>query len=200
MFGLIKKIFIGLLTDLVNGSNHTKCVLLSNQKCMTQPILINLHPNEYSQEFYYYLFSVKLDRFVSSCNTLNDLSYKVCIPNKAEELNLSIFNMITGINELKTLTKHISCKRKCRFDGKKCNSDQLKKVMHVKKISSCPKVFCEKGFRPATLLKKRLWHRCFPVNFVKFLRTRFLSEHLWWLLLKGYVWNPAICSCENGNI
>ena len=28
--------------------------------------------------------------------------------------------------------------------------------------------------RPVTLLKKRLWHRCFPVNFVKFLRTLFL--------------------------
>ena len=27
------------------------------------------------------------------------------------------------------------------------------------------------GLIPATLLKKRLWHRCFPVNFVKFLRT-----------------------------
>ena len=27
------------------------------------------------------------------------------------------------------------------------------------------------GLRPATLFKKRLWHRCFPVNFVKFLRT-----------------------------
>ena len=26
---------------------------------------------------------------------------------------------------------------------------------------------------PATLLKKRLWHRCSPVNFAKFLRTRF---------------------------
>ena len=35
----------------------------------------------------------------------------------------------------------------------------------------------------ATLLKKRLWHRCFPVNFVKFLRTPFFIEHLWWLLL-----------------
>ena len=34
MFGLIKK-YIGLLTGLVNGSNHTKCVSLSNQKCMT---------------------------------------------------------------------------------------------------------------------------------------------------------------------
>ena len=27
--------------------------------------------------------------------------------------------------------------------------------------------------RPATLLKKRLWHKCFPVNFAKFLRTTF---------------------------
>ena len=27
----------------------------------------------------------------------------------------------------------------------------------------------KKGLRPATLLKKRLWHRCFPVNFAKFL-------------------------------
>ena len=35
------------------------------------------------------------------------------------------------------------------------------------------------GLRPATLLKKRFWHRCFPVNFVKFLRTPFFTEHLW---------------------
>ena len=35
-----------------------------------------------------------------------------------------MFNMITGINESKTLTKHISCKCKCRFDGRKCNSNQ----------------------------------------------------------------------------
>ena len=99
MFGLIKKIFIELLTGLVNGSNHTKCVSLSNQKCMIQPTLINLHPNEYSQEFPYYPFLVKLDRCVGSCNTLNDLSNKVCIPNKTEDLNLSVFNLITGINE-----------------------------------------------------------------------------------------------------
>ena len=48
----------------------------------------------------------------------------------------------------------------------------------------CQSVFFNKvGLRPATLLKKRLWHRCFPVNFEKFLRTPFLTEHLWWLLL-----------------
>ena len=37
--------------------------------------------------------------------------------------------------------------------------------------------------RPATLLKKRLWHRCFPVNFVKFLRIRFLQNTSGRLLL-----------------
>ena len=37
----------------------------------------------------------------------------------------------------------------------------------------------------ATLLKKRLWHRCFPVNFATFLRTPFFTEHLWWLPLSS---------------
>ena len=73
--------------------------------------------------------------------------------------------------------------------------------------SSRPEVFCKKvvlrnfakftgkhlcqslffikveGLGPATLLKKRLWYRCFFVNFAKFLRTTFLIEHLRWLLL-----------------
>ena len=48
---------------------------------MIQPTLINLHPNEYNQQFHYYPFAVKLDRCVGSCNTLNDLSNKVCVPN-----------------------------------------------------------------------------------------------------------------------
>ena len=36
--------------------------------------------------------------WVGSCNTLNDLSNQVCIPNKTEDLNLSKSNLITGIN------------------------------------------------------------------------------------------------------
>ena len=58
----------------------------------------NLHPNEYGQEFHYYPFQVKIDRCAGYCNTLNDLSNKVWIPNKTEDLNLTVFNMITGIN------------------------------------------------------------------------------------------------------
>ena len=79
---------------------------------MYAPFLFNLHPNEYSKEFHYYLFAVKLDRCAGTCNTLNDLSNKVCVPNKTEDLDLSMFNMITAIDEAKTLTKHMSCECK----------------------------------------------------------------------------------------
>ena len=35
-----------------------------------------------------------------------------------------MFSMITRINESKTLTGHISCECKCKFDGRKCNINQ----------------------------------------------------------------------------
>ena len=35
-----------------------------------------------------------------------------------------VFSMITGINESKKLTNLISGEYKCRFDGRKCNSDE----------------------------------------------------------------------------
>ena len=130
---------------------------LSSQKFEIQPTLINLHPNEYRQEFHYNAFSVKLDRCVGSCNTLNDLSKKVCILNKTEDLNLSVFNMFTGINELKTLTKHISRECQCKFDGTKCKLNQWwnndKCWCECKKIHVCEKDYvrnpaicnCENG-------------------------------------------------------
>ena len=94
--------------------------MLSYQKCEIQPTFINIYPIEYSQEFHYYPFTVKLDKCVGSCNTLNDLSNKVCVPNKTEDSTLNVFNMITGINESKILTKHI-CECKCKFDGRNCH-------------------------------------------------------------------------------
>ena len=50
-------------------------------------------------------------------------------------------------------------------------------------------------FRPTTLLKKKLWRRCFPVNFARFLRTLFLQNTLRRLLLEfqlfsALLWRP----------
>ena len=63
-----------------------KCVCLSNQKCHIRPTIINLHPNEYTEGPHYYPFAVNLDRCVGDCNTINDLSNKVFVRKKAEDL------------------------------------------------------------------------------------------------------------------
>ena len=73
--------------------------------------------------------------------------------------------------------------------------------------SSHPEVFCKKGvvknfakftgkhlcwslflnkvtgFKTATLLKERIQHKCFPVNFSKLLTVAFFTEQHWWVLL-----------------
>ena len=96
-------------------------------------------------------------------------------------------------------------RRNClRIHGIECKSNKNNEDVTEKVRSSRPKVFCKKGVhrnfskftgkhlcqslffnKVDSLLKKRLWHRCFPVNFAKFLRTPFLKEHLSWLLLKS---------------
>ena len=78
------------------------------------------------------------------CNTLNELFNQICVRNRTEDLNISMFNIITGINESKTLTRHISCECKYKFDERKyiqingrmtVNVDvSVKNVAYVKKI------------------------------------------------------------------
>ena len=53
----------------------------------------------------------------------------------------------------------------------------------------CQSLFFNKvaGLRPATLLKKSLWHRCFLVKFAKFLRTPFLQNTFEQLLLNSVI-------------
>ena len=64
-----------------------------------------------------------------------------------------------------TVTKGVlwkGVKNSAKFTGKHlCQSPLFNKVV---------------GLRPATLLWKRLWHSCFPMNFAKFLRTFFLQN------------------------
>ena len=64
-----------------------------------------------------------------------------------------------------------------------CKKDVLKNFAKLTEKHLC--LFFNKvaGFRPPTILRKNLWHRCFPVNFAKFLRKALFIEHLWWLPL-----------------
>ena len=56
-----------------------------------------------------------------------------------------------------------------------CKKGVLKNFAKFTGKHLCHSLFFHKvvGLRPTTLLKKRPWHRCFPVNFAKFSRTLF---------------------------
>ena len=41
---------------------------------------------------------VNLDRCNVSCNTFDDPSGRICVPNKTENINANVFNMITIMN------------------------------------------------------------------------------------------------------
>ena len=113
------------------------------------------------------------------------------------------FTMLQEILWLAAPGRHLSkFFRKCRETRKKClhlvfyrqKSEAVVQRCSVRKgvlrnfekfwgKYRCQNLLFNKvaGLRPATLLKRRLWNRCFPVHFSKFQRTTFLTEHLRWL-------------------
>ena len=56
--------------------------------------------------------------------------------------------MITRINKLRTLTKHISCKFECKFDSKKCNFSRCE-CKNMKEHCVCKKGYF---WNPATCI------------------------------------------------
>ena len=107
MFRLIRQVFIELwsssesLANVINVSDYTNhnLWLYNNQPCISRPTLIDLNIDEHKQGFCYNSFMINLGRCNGSCNTLDNSSGRIYVPNEIENPNLSVFNMITKINE-----------------------------------------------------------------------------------------------------
>lgn len=93
MVGFINEVFIALLT--FDGALATKCVLLDNEPSYVRPTIIYLKSDELYKRLCQCPFILNFDKCNGSCNTLNFLSNKKCVPNKTEDVNLKVFNMIT---------------------------------------------------------------------------------------------------------
>ena len=106
MFGFIKVAFIIILASIVNVSNHTKCVSLSNQPCLARS---PIHTDEYYVGLHYFPFMVNSDGRNGNCNSLYSPFDRICVPIKTEDVNVCVFNMITRKNESKTIAKHFLC-------------------------------------------------------------------------------------------
>ena len=67
---------------------------------------------------------IGLDKCNGSCNSVDNLSRKICVPNKTKNINVRVLNMITNKNEAKAMIKHISCSFKCKLNSATCNSNR----------------------------------------------------------------------------
>ena len=84
--GLLKKAFFAGLTILssVNPLNAIplsatplKCVSMTNQECKVRPQIVNIN----SDEPVFYPFSIKTSKCSGSCNNINNVCAKICVPD-----------------------------------------------------------------------------------------------------------------------
>ena len=87
---------------------------------MARPAVIDLNLFDLN----YYPFMISLEKCKVSCNVVDVLSTKICVPNKTKEVRIKLFSMVTRIYEGKTLVKHISCDCKYKLNSATCNSNQ----------------------------------------------------------------------------
>ena len=124
------------------GSLATKFMALNNEPCMTRPTVVDLNPVELK----YYSFMISLDKSSGSCNSVDDLSTKICILIKTKDVNVKVFNMITNRKEAKIMVKHISCDCKCKCNIDKCQCECKNYYTCKKDYSWNPSTsICENG-------------------------------------------------------
>ena len=89
------------------------------------------------------------------------------VPWNTSSLSSRVFFII-----LKKLWNYRSSQRRCYM-----NKDVLKNFAKFTWKHLCQSFFLNK-VAVLNFIKKRLWHRCFPVNFANFLKNTFSTEHL----------------------
>ena len=106
---------------------------------------------------------------------LHFLCFSVCIRNFIENLLILMKMLCWKISSYRSSHPQVFCKKGVLRNFAKFTGKHLCQRLFFNKVAR---------LRQATLLKKSLWHRYFPMNFANFLRTPFFTEHLRWLLLK----------------
>ena len=95
MFGFIKKIFLTVLCVNPLSATPLSCISMNNQECKVRLEIINVN----SDEPIFYPFSIKISRCRGSCNNINDLYAKMCVPDVIKNLNVEVFNLMSRTNE-----------------------------------------------------------------------------------------------------
>ena len=78
----------------VLNENFLECVSMDNQECKIRSDIINLNTNE--PIFYHY--SITINKYKGSCNTINDPYAKLYVPDTIKNINVKVFNLMSRTN------------------------------------------------------------------------------------------------------
>ena len=104
---MLKKILVVAMNFF--SCNALKCVSINNKECRIRPEIINI-----SNEPLFYPYSIQVNKCSGSCNNINDPCAKLCVPVIFKNINVKIFNLISGTNEIRHTEWHETSKYKCR--------------------------------------------------------------------------------------
>ena len=113
---------------------------LNDESCFIRHTTIDLN----SIKLKYYSFMISLDKCKGNVNVLMTYLRKYLFRQK-KYVNAKVFNMITRMNEAKSLIKHILCDFKCKLNStaywtQKWNNDKCQ--CECRKHFACKKDTC----------------------------------------------------------
>ena len=122
MLGFIKKcfftrlVFLSTLTivDLLN------CISMNNQEHKKTPQIVNVNRDDPV----FFPYSIKTSKCSGSCNNTNNPYAKLCVPDVLKNLNVKVFNLVSGTNEKRRIEWHETCKCKCTLQDSVYNNKQ----------------------------------------------------------------------------
>ena len=83
----------------LSSVNLLECISVNNQECKVRHEIVNVN----SDEPVFYHFSIKTSKYSGSCNNINDLYAKFCVPDFVKNMNIKVFNLMSRTNE----TRHV---------------------------------------------------------------------------------------------
>ena len=89
---------------------------------MVRVKLTIMHINNNDPLFYHY--SVLVNKYIGSCNDIDNSYIKLCIPDVVKDINIKIFNLMSRTNKTCYVSWHKTCACKCRLDASICNDKQ----------------------------------------------------------------------------
>ena len=94
----------------------------------------------------FYPYSVKIYKSSGSCNNINDLYAKLCVPDVIKNINVKVFNLMSKTNETQYIEWHETCNCKYRLDASVCNNTKRWNNDKCQCKKLIDKGSCDKGF------------------------------------------------------